>query len=510
MCRAEMSRAHSALVGAAVKLGECMGLHRDPSIYGATAKDTQIRRLLWYQLCILDIRTCEAQGPRPNIRREDFDTELPLNVDDADLDSSSSRPLDSPHWTDNTFARIRFECNEMHRTIWVDRVRLERKEITLTHIMAKTESFRKAMEAKYLPMLDLSVPLQRFAKHLLFVLINRMTVMVLHRYHNSVSVRMPDRLRQVLLSHGTQQMEDSVIMDTDPSFKAWSWYNGACFQYHVAFLLLVEIFAHPMRREAERIWRCLDYVFELDPSLARDQKARVILTEIRDKAAAYRSVRKTRAPVSMMQKLVAKEDKTKKDLLREQATEALANSTLDERESQKAESTSTSVSPPAPLQSPSTSQSLGASPNLDIRSINMSSQGMSAAATNSHWNFDTSATYFSRPESKPNPERVTQFNQAFSDKSPAGSVPPWMTEYSGMPSFRPGTLTPAGIPSAADFAIGVGTDTMLRGTPTPPVVERMDIDWVSVSLFVPLSIVLVHYLSSKLDNTLTCVSVGVG
>ncbi|RYP17776.1 hypothetical protein DL765_004354 [Monosporascus sp. GIB2] len=36
-------------------------------------------------LCFLDIRTCEAQGLRPVIRREDYDTRLPLNCDEAEF-----------------------------------------------------------------------------------------------------------------------------------------------------------------------------------------------------------------------------------------------------------------------------------------------------------------------------------------------------------------------------------------------------------------------------------------
>ena len=69
LCRAEVSRAHSVLVGAAIRMAECMGLHRDGETYGMNPLETQVRRLIWYQLCFLDIRTCEAQGPRPTIRR---------------------------------------------------------------------------------------------------------------------------------------------------------------------------------------------------------------------------------------------------------------------------------------------------------------------------------------------------------------------------------------------------------------------------------------------------------
>jgi Fungal specific transcription factor domain len=304
MCRNEMSRAHSVLVGTAIRLAECMGLHKDPKMtYGLGPLESHTRRTLWCQLCFLDIRTTEAQGPRPLIRRDDFDSSFPLNVNDADL--VSGNPEEKGVWTDMTFSKIRFECNEMHRVIWVDRGRLEKKQVSLTHVLGKIESFRKAMEAKYHPILDENVPLQREAKLVMNLLLLRMHIMVLHRYHYSFAVRIPDRIRQIILATGTQQMEDAVRLETDPALQPWAWYCGAYQQWHTAFLLLVEIFSFPMRREADRIWRVLDYVFETDPSMTREQKARAILSALRDRTGAYRDVRKIKAPVSMLSRIYA-------------------------------------------------------------------------------------------------------------------------------------------------------------------------------------------------------------
>ncbi len=300
MCRDEMSRAHSVLVGTAIRLAECMGLHRDPQeTYGLAPLESHVRRTLWCQLCFLDIRTAEAQGPRPLIRRDDFDSSFPLNIDDADLVSGS--PEESSRWTDMTFSRIRFECNEMHRVIWVDRSRLEKKQVSLTHVLGKIESFRKAMEAKYHLILDENVPLQKEAKLVMNLQLLRMHIMVLHRYHNSVCI--PDRLRQIILSAGTQQIEDAVLLETDPVLQPWAWYCGAYQQWHTAFLLLVEVFSFPMRREADRIWRILDYVFEIDSSMTRDQKGRAILSGLRDRTSAYRDFRKIRAPINMISRI---------------------------------------------------------------------------------------------------------------------------------------------------------------------------------------------------------------
>jgi hypothetical protein len=306
MCRNEMSRAHSVLVAMAIRLGECMGLHRDPKdIFGASPVDAHVRRAVWYQLCFLDIRANEAQGPRPLIRRDDYDTKFPYNINDADLLSANPQDSDTA-WTDMTISRMRFECNEMHRVVFTDRQRLEKKQISLTHVLGKIESFRKAMEAKYYPIFDPAIPIKRYARVVMEILILRMHIGVLHRYHNSVSNRIPDRLRQIILTSGTQLTENAVKLETVPEFKSWRWYAGAYQQYHTAFLLLVEIFAYPMRKEADRIWDCLDYVFETDRKLSRAQRGRVILTELRDKIAVYRDIRKIRAPVSMTKRLYQK------------------------------------------------------------------------------------------------------------------------------------------------------------------------------------------------------------
>ncbi|PBP24625.1 hypothetical protein BUE80_DR004460 [Diplocarpon rosae] len=299
LCRAEMSRAHSVLLGAAIRMAECMGLHRDGLTYGMNPLETHVRRLVWHQLCFLDIRTCEAQGPRPTIRRDEFDTKLPLNVNDIDIRPDSKAPIGLDRWTDATFSLIRFEINEMIRTIWTDRPRIERRKISLTAVLSKIETFRRNMAAKYDHLIDDRVPLQRCAKLVKALLMSRLHIMVLHRYHNSVVAPMPDRLRNMLLSAGTVTLETAVTLETRPDLQSWSWYVGAYQQYHIAFLLLMEVHFYPQRKEADRIWKCLDYIFETDTMESRREKGIRVLQELQRKTAVYQSMRGMRAPVTM-------------------------------------------------------------------------------------------------------------------------------------------------------------------------------------------------------------------
>ncbi|KAK8083280.1 hypothetical protein PG996_002061 [Apiospora saccharicola] len=298
LCRAEVSRAHSVLVGAAVRMAECMGLHRDGEAYGLTPLETHVRRLVWHQLCFLDIRTCEAQGPKPVIRREDYDTKLPVNCNEDQLTHAVVPPEPADHWTTNTLALIRFEINEMMRIIWLDRRRLELRKISLTDVLAKIENFRRRMSEKYDHLLDVGQPAQRYAKCVMSLLTYRLHAMVLHPYHSNATHPMPAQLSSLLVSSGIVIVEHAIQLETNPLFRPWAWYLGAYFQYQIALLLATEVYYRPGSRDADRIWTCLDYVFGLDRRLPPEAKGVHLLSEIQGKTAVYMRLRKMRGPTN--------------------------------------------------------------------------------------------------------------------------------------------------------------------------------------------------------------------
>ncbi|CAL8578858.1 hypothetical protein XPA_004629 [Xanthoria parietina] len=303
LCRGEISRSHSALVGTALRIAECMGLHRDGTEYGFGPVETHVRRLIWYHICFLDIRTCEAQGPRPHIRSDEFDTQFPLNVDDEELEALDPPTTSASRWTDMTLTLIRMEANEMCRVVWVDRLRLEKKKISLTAVLGKIENFRKTMKDKYLRFINDNIPVQHLGRQICEIVTLRMHIMVLHRYHNSVAYQIPDRLRQIIINSGTEIMERAISIETSPALSPWAWYSSAIQQYHTALLLMMEIYAFPNRKEVDRIWRCLEYVFEIPANIPKDQRGRWVMTEVRDKMGIYIASRKVLAPSRMLERI---------------------------------------------------------------------------------------------------------------------------------------------------------------------------------------------------------------
>lgn len=295
LCRNEVSRAHSALVGAAIRLAQCMGLHRDGSSYGFSAVDTHVRRLVWYQLCYLDIRTAEATGPRPQIRRDEYDTKLPLNVNDEDFLVSPPPTEDSPVWTEMTLTRVKIECYDLIRQLWDDMQRMDRKKTTLTATLGKIQRFRASTGAKYMAMVSGNTSLHALTRQVYRALSNRCFVIILQRYIVGTVHPMPERLRQILVEAAICATEAGIKLDTLPELKSWAWYRPAMLQYHAALLLLLEVYARPDMKEASRIWPCIDYVFELYPNISRKEKAEGILMELRDRLGVYQNLRKSKA-----------------------------------------------------------------------------------------------------------------------------------------------------------------------------------------------------------------------
>ncbi|XP_014554984.1 hypothetical protein COCVIDRAFT_103569 [Bipolaris victoriae FI3] len=309
LCRNEVSRAHSALTGSLIRLAECMGLHRDPTSYSSSPIEIQVRRLVWYQICFLDLRTCEAVGPRPQIRLDDYDTRFPLNIDDDDLDRAErGEPgidvsKDSIRFTDMTISRMRFEAYEMHRYLWNERPKLDQKrtggknDVTITSILSRVQSFLAAMEKKYVPMLSKSNALHVLASELHGIVSNRLYVSILQKYISSVRSRMPERLRQLVMSAATLILEHGMAIEQHPILSRWSWIVGALHQHHCALLLISEVnMSKPDPVIEQRIWRCLDYSLDLPPGLSNEEKTKSVLSELVGKTKKYSDMKRVRAP----------------------------------------------------------------------------------------------------------------------------------------------------------------------------------------------------------------------
>ena len=205
MCRTTISRTLATLVASAIDLARGMGLNRDGTCYGYDAVVTQVHRMIWHQLCFLDIRVCEAQSPRARIRKDDFNTQFPLNVDDSELGNPDLPKESSEIWTSMTLSTARMECNEKIREIYAARQRIRQVDDSdsayIKKMLEMISEFREYMENKYYPMIDDGIAIQHYTRLVIDLNCRRMHAMVLHEYHMSTSRRRMPGTCPTLLFH---------------------------------------------------------------------------------------------------------------------------------------------------------------------------------------------------------------------------------------------------------------------------------------------------------------------
>jgi hypothetical protein len=64
------------LTGLAVRIAQTLGIHRDGSHFGLLPFEIEMRRRLWWQVCILDARSSEDHGCDPTIVQAQFDSKM--------------------------------------------------------------------------------------------------------------------------------------------------------------------------------------------------------------------------------------------------------------------------------------------------------------------------------------------------------------------------------------------------------------------------------------------------
>ncbi|KAL2802740.1 hypothetical protein BJX63DRAFT_440629 [Aspergillus granulosus] len=111
------SRTIWSLTALVFHIAQAMGLHRDGAPFNLPPLEIELRRLLWWYICLLDNRSSEYHGCQRIVQDEStFDTRMPLNINDADLTADMRKsPAERDGTTEMTFCLIR--CHAM-RVMW--------------------------------------------------------------------------------------------------------------------------------------------------------------------------------------------------------------------------------------------------------------------------------------------------------------------------------------------------------------------------------------------------------
>ncbi|KAI4626916.1 uncharacterized protein J4E87_004257 [Alternaria ethzedia] len=265
MRRNDDARKIWTLTGLVVRIAQTLGIHRDGSHFGLPPFEIEMRRRLWWQICILDARSSEDHGCDPTIVEAQFDTKMPLNVNDIDIHPDMTEfPEERQGFTDMTFCLLRFEIAHIMRRIayippgparcteYFAGMTIEQKEKWITEC-------HQAMENKYLKNCDMTIPICWVTATISRLIMSKMWLIVYHPYQRKDGgATLPQETKDKLFITSLENVEYSMLLETEARTMKWGWLFRTYVQWHAIAFLLSELCVRTKGEAVERAWRALE------------------------------------------------------------------------------------------------------------------------------------------------------------------------------------------------------------------------------------------------------------
>ncbi|KAK9851300.1 Fungal transcriptional regulatory protein [Penicillium brevicompactum] len=246
--------AESAVV---IRLAQAQGVHRDGTNFRLSPFDIEIRRRLWWHICMLDMLSSRDQGVDTQIRPEMFDTKFPINIDDHDLTPQmTQQPESKTGFTNITICVM--NCSIMTEMLWSPHSgdSNESTQDKTTHITA----LGKRLHEQYLDHFNLDIPI-----HWVFATIVRLQLsqawLAAHFQsgQNPQILRHDDRVFQMAV----EILQFAYLLQTNEATSQWSWLCKSHKEWHVVAFILSELCVRPLNPETDSAWDVVKNMYDL-------------------------------------------------------------------------------------------------------------------------------------------------------------------------------------------------------------------------------------------------------
>ncbi|KAF7559241.1 hypothetical protein G7046_g4923 [Stylonectria norvegica] len=264
--RHDESRFCWSLTGLLVHLARGMGLHRDGSHFNLSPLETEMRRRIWWALLVLDLRSAEELGADLNISDLEYDTQMPSNINDADISAMTTEfPEPREGRTDTSVALVRYEICSLARRL----VRASSAAVTMcprAGDMSYVDRERmlidvyQRVESKFLrQVLDETDPLYWMAAMIARVIMAKMCLIIYQPLlFPGSDYQLSDDVRKRIYVAAIEILEYHHILNTDPRCKQYNWLFMTYTNWHAIGFTLIETCRRPWSALVERGWEALN------------------------------------------------------------------------------------------------------------------------------------------------------------------------------------------------------------------------------------------------------------
>ncbi|KAK2468929.1 hypothetical protein H9L39_19521 [Fusarium oxysporum f. sp. albedinis] len=280
------AKAMWTMMGLASRAAQSFGLHRDGVHWSDLSPfSIEMRRRLWWQLLELEARISQVSLPSPDqlmlpcavlnndngraplIAETRFDTQMPLNVDDADLSEKMDElPKSRGRFTEMTISLIAFELTNTLRRVLLSLEEPSSQSPKGLYYQSTGDERKgwviqshQRIEQTYLANLDVSQPFAWVAFTYARLVMSKMWLVV----YTPATIRheiteLPADIVEKLFEASLEVIEEGNRLDNDPRADQWRWYFGKDLQWHSIILLLSELSRHSSGDLVDRAWNAIE------------------------------------------------------------------------------------------------------------------------------------------------------------------------------------------------------------------------------------------------------------
>jgi hypothetical protein len=245
------------MTGLVIRMAQSLGLQRDGTHFKhLTPFEIEMRRRVWYALCELDVRASEDQGTDFTIQHDSFDTKLPLNINDDDIDVDTKElPTEREGITDMSPALYTMDASNISRKMISPGVGFEEQNRLLNEIYA-------TLDRRVLRFPRESTPFGSLLHWTLIVVTRLMCGKLKLFIHLPVLFSSPgehfsDEVRNKLLVAAIEVAEFNHALFAEKACRPWRWIFQTYTHWHAIVYLLLDMCRRPWSPIVERAWIAL-------------------------------------------------------------------------------------------------------------------------------------------------------------------------------------------------------------------------------------------------------------
>ncbi|KAJ5205913.1 Transcription factor [Penicillium cf. griseofulvum] len=280
------------MTGLLIRMGQALGLHRDGTHFDYLSPyEIEMRRRLWWGLCMLDARASEDQGTEYTITRASFDTKIPLNLDDTDLDPESKEtPQARVGLTDMSVARVSICMCEITRRMLAHNFRDEAPSVEEQN--RALQQIYQDFQRDFLQYSSESGNITHWViVRVVRLVMAKMTLLVyLPLLFSSPSEDFSEELRTKLLVSSIEVAEYNHALNDEQECRHWRWVFQTYTHWYSIVYMLLEISRRPWSPLSERAWVALHspWLIPNQSHMERNLRVWIPLRKLMTKARDYR------------------------------------------------------------------------------------------------------------------------------------------------------------------------------------------------------------------------------